>query len=162
MHFLAIVQGLVLVLVANGAPIVAKRLFGVWGEGPVDFGARLADGGLVFGPSKTIRGLIASLVATALAASLLGLGWKIGALAAAAAMAGDLLSSFVKRRLNMPPQGMAPGIDQAPESFFPLVALMQPLGLTLVDVLAATMLFWISNLVLSRALFNLKIRERPY
>lgn len=162
MHLYAIVQGLTLVLVANGAPVLATRAFGAWGATPVDFGERYNDGQPLFGSSKTIRGILVSLVATALAALALGVDWRIGVLVAAAAMIGDLLSSFVKRRMKQPSQSMAPGIDQTPESLLPLIVCMAPLGLTVADVLFATMLFWIGGLFLSRALFTLKIRERPY
>lgn len=162
MHLLAIAQGLVLVLAANGGPILATRIFGPRWAAPVDFGARLPDGEPLFGASKTIRGVLAGLAAAALAALLLDLDWRIGVLAGAAAMAGDLFSSFVKRRMKLPPHSMAPGLDQAPESLLPLVACMGPLGLGPGDVLLATAIFWIGELVLSRALFSLNIRERPY
>ncbi len=162
MHPVPILQGLVLVLAANGAPVLATRFFGAWGAAPVDFGARWRDGEPLFGRSKTIRGVAASLVAASVAALFIGLDWRVGALAAVAAMAGDLMSSFIKRRMRLPPQSMAPGLDQFPESFLPLVACMRPLGLGVGDVLFATALFWISVVALSRALFNLKIRERPY
>jgi hypothetical protein len=162
MHLVPIVQGLILVLAANGAPVLATRAFGAWSAAPLDFDARWLDGEPLFGRSKTIRGVLASLVAASTVAPLLGLGWRVGAMAAAAAMAGDLLSSFTKRRLKLPPHSMAPGLDQAPESLLPLIVCAAPLGLTLTDVLAATLLFWIGELALSRALFSLKIRERPY
>jgi CDP-2,3-bis-(O-geranylgeranyl)-sn-glycerol synthase len=162
MHLIPIVQGLILVLAANGAPVLATRAFGPWGAAPLDFGARWLDGEPLLGHSKTIRGVLASLLAAALAAPLLGLGWRVGALAAGAAMAGDLLSSFIKRRLKLAPHSMAPGLDQAPESLLPLIVCAAPLGLTLADVLVATLVFWIGELALSRALFSLKIRERPY
>ena len=125
-------------------------------------GARWRDGEPLFGKSKTIRGVLVSFVAASIAAPLLGLDWRIGALAAGGAMAGDLLSSFIKRRMKLPPHSMAPGIDQAPESLLPLIFCMVPLRLTLADVLVATALFWIGEIILSRALFSLKIRERPY
>ena len=162
MHLVPILQGLILVLVANGAPLLATRIFGAWGAAPLDFGARWRDGEPLFGKSKTIRGVLASFVAASIAAPMLGLDWRIGALAAGGAMAGDLLSSFIKRRMKLPPHSMAPGIDQAPESLLPLIFCMAPLRLTLADVVIATALFWVGELILSRALFSLKIRERPY
>ncbi|MGO9673583.1 MAG: CDP-archaeol synthase [Methylocella sp.] len=162
MHLVPILQGLVLVLAANGAPVLATRALGAWGAAPLDCGALWLDGEPLFGRSKTIRGLLSSLLAAAMVAPLLGLDWRVGALAGGAAMAGDLLSSFVKRRLKLPPHSMAPGLDQAPESLLPLIVCAAPLGLTLADVLVATLLFWIGELALSRALFSLKIRERPY
>ncbi|ACK50813.1 protein of unknown function DUF46 [Methylocella silvestris BL2] len=162
MSIAPIAQGLILVFVANGAPILARWAFGLWGNAPLDFHARFADGARLLGSSKTFRGVIASLIATTLVAPLIGVDWRVGALAAAAAMAGDILSSFIKRRLQLPAQGMAPGIDQAPESLLPLIVCKSALGLSLTDVLIATLIFWIGGLLLSRALFTLKIRERPY
>lgn len=162
MHLLPIVQGLILVFAANGAPVLAHWMFRERGAFALDFGARFSDGGPLFGSAKTIRGVIASLIAASLTALLLGLSWQVGALAGAAAMAGDLLSSFIKRRLGLPPHSMAPGLDQGPECVFPLVACMGALGLTVSDVLLATLVFWIGELLISRALFSLKIREHPY
>jgi hypothetical protein len=162
MHLLAIVRGLVVVVVANGAPVLAHRILGGWAAFPLDFRARFIDGAPLLGPSKTIRGVFVSIIATSLAAPLLGLSWPVGALAATAAMAGDLLSSFIKRRLKLPPQSMAPGLDQAPECLLPLLVCKNALGLTVSDVIFATIIFWIGVVVLSRALFSLKIREKPY
>jgi hypothetical protein len=162
MHIWPIFQGLALVLVANGTPVLAKKLLGDRFAWPLDFGGCFADGRPFLGPSKTIRGVLLSLVATSMAAPWLGLSWKVGAFLGATAMAGDLISSFVKRRLKLTSESMAPGLDQMPESFIPLFACKGFLGLTAADVLIATALFWVGELVLSRALFNLKIRDRPY
>jgi hypothetical protein len=40
-------------------------------------------------------------MATSICAALMGLGWEVGTLFATFAMAGDLFSSFVKRRLHV-------------------------------------------------------------
>ena len=56
------------------------------------------------------------------AAVLMGLPWHMGALAAASAMAGDCLSSFIKRRFGLEPSSMTLGLDQVPELLFPAVA----------------------------------------
>lgn len=162
LHLWPIFRGLALVLVANGTPVLAKKLLGEWCAWPLDFGWRFADGRPFLGPSKTIRGVLLSLAATAMAAPWLGLSWKVGAFVGAAAMAGDLISSFVKRRLKLTSESMAPGLDQTPESLIPLLACKTVLGLNTADVLIATALFWIGEMALSRALFNLKIRDRPY
>ena len=61
---------------------------------PLDAGILLFDGRPVFGPSKTIRGVIASVVVTAIGGLFLGPNPEFGALVAGVAMAGDLLSSF--------------------------------------------------------------------
>jgi hypothetical protein len=69
-----------------------------------------------------LSAVVLAVVATAGAAALLGLGWKIGALIGIVAMASDLLASFVKRRLGLPPSSQAIGLDQIPESLIPLLA----------------------------------------
>ncbi len=158
----AILQALILLLAANGAPVLAHRLLGGWGAWPIDFGARFVDGEPWLGRSKTFRGLAAAILATAAAATVLGLPWQLGALAATAAMGGDLISSFVKRRLRMPPSSMAPGLDQVPELLLPLLACGPTLGLGWPDIIAATALFWAGELLLSRALYAIGIRDRPY
>lgn len=162
MHLWPIIQGLILLMTANGAPVLAKKAFGAHASWPLDFGARFVDGCPLFGPSKTIRGIVFSIAASSAAAPVLGLPWRTGALGGAAAMTGDLLSSFIKRRLNLPSQSMAIGVDQVPEAILPLIACSEALGLDALDIAAATALFCIGELLLSRALYALNIRDRPY
>jgi CDP-2,3-bis-(O-geranylgeranyl)-sn-glycerol synthase len=73
MHVLLVVQLLALLLVANGAPILAARVLGHILETPLDGGSAFADGRPLFGSSKTLRGVTVSLVATTIAAPLVGL-----------------------------------------------------------------------------------------
>jgi len=61
-----------------------------------------------------------------------------GAVIGSAAMAGDLFSSFVKRRFGFQPSSRATGLDQSPESLFPLLACCGWLPLTLLDILATS------------------------
>jgi CDP-archaeol synthase len=155
-------QLLVLVAVANGAALVAKKVLGEAFASPLDGGAVFIDGQPLLGPSKTIRGILVSLVATPIAAALMGLGWEVGAVVAIAAMAGDLLSSFVKRRLGLAPSSMAIGLDQIPESLIPLAASRLLLPVSLLDIAAGTAIFFVGELALSRILFKLRVRDRPY
>ena len=97
MHLLLILQAMVLLALANGTPVFAKKIFGQFLAFPLDGGLLFFDGRPLFGPSKTVRGIVLSVLVTAAGAPLIGLDWSVGALAAAAAMAGDLCSSFCKR-----------------------------------------------------------------
>lgn len=162
MHPILILQLMILLAVANGTPVAAKKVLGNALARPLDGGAVFFDGRPLFGPSKTIRGIVLSLLATPLAASLMGLQWELGALVAALAIVGDLCSSFVKRRMGLPPSSMAVGLDQIPESLFPLVASRLLLPVTLLDILAGVMIFFVGELILSRILFHLHLRDRPY
>lgn len=92
----------------------------------------------------------------------MGLPWQLGLGVAALALVGDLLSSFIKRRMGLPPSGMALGLDQIPESLFPLLGATLFVPLSLLDILAGVAIFFASGLVLSRILFRLNLRDRPY
>ena len=162
MHPVVVAQIVGLITLANSVPVVAKNILGDRFAWPLDFGAVLGDGHRLFGESKTIRGVLLGIFACLLAAPMIGVDPAIGAMAGALAMAGDLFSSFIKRRMNRPPSSQALGLDQIPESLFPLLACISPLGLTLTDVLAGTVIFMVGELLLSRLLFRLHLRDRPY
>ena len=61
---------LLLLGVANTTPLVAKRWFGSHWQAPLDGGLMFFDGRPLLGSSKTIRGLVAAVTATALGALL--------------------------------------------------------------------------------------------
>jgi CDP-2,3-bis-(O-geranylgeranyl)-sn-glycerol synthase len=162
MQFAVILQLLVLLLIANGTPVIAKRIMGNRASSPLDAGVKLPDGQPLFGRSKTIRGVLLALVTTSAAAPVIGMEWKIGAVVGSAAMAGDLLSSFLKRRLRLAPSSQAMGLDQVPESLFPFLLCRPMLDLTWADVVAGVAIFFASGLVLSRILYRLGVRGQPY
>ncbi len=162
MHFILSGKALVLLAVANGAPVVMKKFLKDRMSQPLDAGLLFFDGRRLLGPSKTVRGLLSSLLLTTLASRLMGLGYGFGALLAAMSMGGDLFSSFVKRRLNYPSSSMALGLDQIPESLAPLLAVRFLAPLTALDVAVATMVFFFGELLLSRLLYRLNLREQPY
>ena len=155
MHLFPILRAMVLLTLANGTPVVAKKVLGQSFALPLDVGLTLFDGRPLFGPSKTIRGIVFSVLVTALGAPLIGLDWSVGAIAAAAAMAGDLCSSFVKRRLNFPPSSQALGLDQLPESLLPLLACRGALSLTAIDIAIGVGIFFVGELVLSWILYQI-------
>lgn len=161
-HILLVGQVLMLLGVANGVPVFATRLFGKRFGTPLDGGLKFPDGRPLFGPSKTVRGLVLSVICTLLAGMLLGFEWISGAGLAAASMLGDLLSSFVKRRIGLRAHGQALGLDQVPESLLPLLLLQEHLGLGSGDIVLIVAVFMALELALSRLLYKLHIRDRPY
>ena len=162
MQLLPILQLLVLLTLANGTPIVAKKVFGPRFARPLDAGILFFDGRPVFGHSKTIRGILTSIFMTTMGSLLIGMGMTIGAAVASAAMVGDLFSSFVKRRLDFPPSSWALGLDQVPESLFPMLACRDALSLTIADIALGVGIFFIGELILSRLLYRVHLRDRPY
>jgi CDP-diglyceride synthetase len=161
-QFLTVAALAILLAVANGAPVIATRIFGHRLSFPLDDGVEFVDGKPLFGKSKTVRGILVSILLSAMAAPLLGFGWKIGVVVGSAAMAGDLFSSFVKRRLNLAPSSRATGLDQIPESLFPLLACRGALSLSVVDIAMGTAIFFVGEVVLSLLLYKAHIRDRPY
>jgi CDP-diglyceride synthetase len=161
-HTALIVHLTLLVAVANGTPVLATRLARGACGWPVDWGARWLDGRPVFGASKTYRGLALSLVVTSVYAAAVGLTWSLGATVAAAAMAGDLISSFTKRRLGRAAGSRATGLDQVPEALLPLLVCAGRLSLTAVDVAVVVGLFAVGDVMVSRVLYRLRIRDHPY
>ena len=120
------------------------------------------DGRPIFGSSKTIRGIIVAVMATSACAPVFGVAWTTGLVIGLAAMVGDLISSFIKRRMGRPPSSRALGLDQIPESLLPALACKSLLALTVADVILVVALFSVGGFILSGLLFKLHIRDRPY
>ena len=153
---------LLLTVIANGAPVIATRVFGKWGAYPLDGGRVLADGHRLLGHSKTWRGVLAATLATGVGAILLDWSWLIGVTIGVNAMLGDLLSSFTKRRLGMESSSMAPGLDQIPESLLPALAVAGPLALSGAAITWIVVGFTVLELTLSPIFYWLGVRNRPY
>ena len=153
---------LLLIMAANGAPVLLRWWLGERFARPIDNGLMLADGRPLLGKSKTWRGLLGALVSTPVVALLLGLDAGTGLLIAVLAMLGDLFSSFLKRRIGIPPSGIAPGLDQIPESLLPLWVLKPALGLDWQRILWIVVTFIVVGYVLSFLLYRLHIRKHPY
>jgi len=157
-----VLQLLILLMLANGTPVVAKKMVGRHYSYPLDANLTFADGRPVLGRSKTIRGVVLAVLVTTAGASLIGLGWKTGLLVGSFAMAGDLFSSFCKRRLGLPSSSRASGLDQIPEALLPLLACRNLLALTAADIVVCVVMFVIGEVVLSRLLYAFRLRDRPY
>lgn len=140
-ELLSLGRALLLLLITNAAPVAGARLLGARFNQPLDFGMHLADGRPLLGPSKTVRGVLFAVAASTVAGGLLGLAWMHGALFGFAAMAGDSVSSFIKRRAGLPPGSMAPGLDQIPEAVLPLIVLHAALGLNALQIAIAVAAF---------------------
>lgn len=162
LHPVAIAQGLALLTAANGTPVIARKLMGGRLAFPLDAEWTFVDGRRLLGASKTVRGVVVAVLASTALAPVIGGSARTGLLVGAGAMLGDLLSSFIKRRLALEPSSQASGLDQVPESLLPLGLVASPLGLSAWDIGLAVALFWGGELIVSRWLFALKLRDRPY
>ena len=127
----AAIQILSFLFWGNLLPPLASLLLNDRGNWPLDGNLRLADGQPLFGPHKTLRGVLATLIGGSLVFTLLGVPWPVAALGALCLSGGDLLSSFIKRRLHQPSGTAHFGLDQAFEALFPALYLSPHLGLPL-------------------------------
>ncbi len=156
------VKLLVLLALANAAPLLAKNILRERWCYPLDGRVLFFDGQPIFGASKTVRGVVAALLVTSLGALFLGLELNIGFSIAVYAMAGDLSSSFIKRRLGRASSSRATGLDQIPEALFPLLAVRSVLSLSWIDIALVVLGFFVGEIVLSKLLFKYHLRDRPY
>lgn len=162
MHIRLVLELLILVGLANGTPVAVNRLLGTRWNWPLDGGLKLPDGQPLFGASKTLRGIVTALLATVVGASALDLGWQLGVVVGAAAMLGDLFSSFCKRRMRLEAGSRATGLDQIPESLLPALVARQALSLSAIDIATTTVIFMVAEMALSVLFFRWHLRERPY
>jgi CDP-diglyceride synthetase len=161
-HFWSIAQCLVVLTLANGVPVIARKMLGDWLAWPIDGGRLFWDGQPLLGKSKTLRGFVLAILAAAIGAPVVGLEIETGVLIGISAMVGDMLSSFIKRRLRLASSAEAPGLDQVPESLLPFLVVSSHVGFFVWDILIGVCAFWIGELLVSRLLYTLRIRDRPY
>lgn len=153
---------LLLLAAANTAPLLAKRVLGTRFSWPLDGGLTFVDGKPLLGRSKTWRGVLAAVLLCCAAAPILHVPWRISALFALASMAGDSLSSFVKRRLGVASSGQAYGLDQIPEALVPLLAIQGVMPIPWQMVLGVTLAFLLLEPPLARLTHHMGLRDQPY
>jgi CDP-diglyceride synthetase len=158
----AVLVVLLLAGAANTAPLIAAKLLGARLAWPLDGGVHLRDGRPLLGKSKTVRGVLAGVALPAALAPAFGQPVAAGLAIGAAAMAGDLLSSFIKRRLGLPPSSQALGLDQIPEALLPAWIARGWIALSMVEIAAIVAVFFVAELALSKLLYRLKLRDKPY
>jgi CDP-diglyceride synthetase len=132
---------LLLLVIANATPVIMSMLLGDRWKQPLDRGLLLSDGYPLLGTSKTVRGLLGSISASALLAPLFELSLLQGAGFGALAMLGDLVSSFCKRRLGLHSGQSAPLLDQIPETLLPLWIMQPALGASNMEMAVAIAAF---------------------
>ncbi len=152
----------ILLVIANGAPVITQKLTHGRFAIAVDFGRNFFDDRPILGKSKTWRGILSAIVATCLLGLLLGFELYFLVVFALLAMLGDLSTSFIKRRLNYPPSSRAFMLDQMPETLLPMIWACHADDLSYWFAIGLSGLFFVFHLLISPWLFKLKIRRRPY
>jgi CDP-2,3-bis-(O-geranylgeranyl)-sn-glycerol synthase len=152
----------VMLVLANGAPVVAAGLLKGLGSAPVDGGRLWKDGRPILGKSKTWRGVVSGALACGLFSLITGLGFTFGVVFGALGLIGDMLSSFIKRRLGLASSARAVGLDQVPEALLPMLLAMWWLPVSGWVVLGVVVLFTVSNILASPLLYRIGIRRHPH
>jgi CDP-2,3-bis-(O-geranylgeranyl)-sn-glycerol synthase len=153
---------LLLILIANGSPVLARKLLRGKFNQPLDCGISLRDGYRLLGSSKTWRGVLFSLAFTACCALIMGYPPETGLLIALFSLCGDAISSFIKRRMGRPSTSMFLFLDQIPESLLPACIMGVEFQLALIDIMYLVVIFILAELALSRLMFALGVRQKPY
>lgn len=139
-----------LLIAANSTPWIIGKLSAGRAAWPMDGGRVAWDGNRWLGSHKTWRGFMSGTAAAAMISELCTGDVWAGAGFGALSLAGDAVSSCLKRRLHRSPGAEVPFMDQLPECVLPLFVYARPLGLTLFDALGVTLAFSITGLVLTR------------
>jgi len=151
---------------ANAAPVI----FG--GGRPIDGGRKFFDGKPLFGSHKTYRGFFSGMIIGTV------VGWAQEALApnvglpkgnlvlgfilSLGALIGDLIGSFIKRRLNLKPGAPLPISDQID---FVLVALLFALMIEPPSLTAALTIIALTvpiHLIVNVIAYLLRIKKTPW
>ena len=145
---------------ANAIPVLAG------GGKPIDLNKKFPDGKPVFGSNKTIRGFIAGLAVGTIVGILQNLFFNynvfLGFMVSLGALIGDLIESFVKRRLNFEPGRMLPIADQLDFVFgallFSTPIIIPKLEVVLVLILITPPIHIFTNF----AAYLLKLKKTPW
>ena len=149
---------------ANGAPVVVK------GKRPIDGGRLFIDGRRILGDGKTWEGLAAGLAAGAAATALIvypivrDAALALLSLAAAVAgLAGDMLASFLKRRLGLARGAPLPVVDQL-DFFVAASAALWALGAPIgpLDVAVLAVVTYVLHRATNYAAYKLGLKSVPW
>jgi CDP-2,3-bis-(O-geranylgeranyl)-sn-glycerol synthase len=161
--------------VANATPVVAGKIFRK--RIPIDLGKNFIDGRRIFGDGKTYEGFITGLLVGfvigeftyLIVTSVVNLYQELPSpttvlLMCLAALVGDLVGAFIKRRLGMPRGAPAPLLDQLDFLLMSLLALwlLQPQILRWVYVVIAIIITPPIHLLTNTIAYLLKLKKEPW
>jgi CDP-2,3-bis-(O-geranylgeranyl)-sn-glycerol synthase len=146
---------------ANAVPVL------VGGGKSIDLGKTLPDGRPIFGKNKTYRGFFAGLAigtVTGLAETeVFGYPIMFGFIVSLGALVGDLTGAFLKRRLNIPPGGLLPVVDQI-DFILGAILFSIPLSLARSWELIVTVLLLTPpiHLITNYVAYKLRLKTNPW
>jgi len=162
----SVIEGLIVILpamVANATPVLSK------GKIPIDFNKKFIDGRRLLGDGKTWEGLIVGLTAGTITGLILALIMResilieIGILASLGAMIGDIIASFIKRRLRLERGEPAPILDQL-NFYIGAVIVLYIAGyrFTLAILLILAIISGLLHILANIVAYKLKLKKVPW
>ena len=142
--------------IANATPVL------LGGGPPIDGGRTWVDDQPLFGDHKTVRGTFSGII-VGIAVGILQMQPLRGVLLSVGAIGGDIVVSFIKRRIKLKPGAMFPIADQMGFIVFAvlLVSLVQPSPTweRAVAILVATLpIHYLTNVIA----WALKLKRNPW
>jgi CDP-2,3-bis-(O-geranylgeranyl)-sn-glycerol synthase len=142
--------------IANATPVL------LGGGPPIDGGRTWVDDQPLFGDHKTVRGTFSGII-VGIAIGILQMQPLRGVLLSVGAIGGDIIVSFIKRRIKLKPGAMFPIADQMGFIVFAvlLVSLVQPSPTweRAVAILIATLpIHYLTNVIA----WILKLKRNPW
>ncbi|MEM4577162.1 MAG: CDP-2,3-bis-(O-geranylgeranyl)-sn-glycerol synthase [Candidatus Nezhaarchaeales archaeon] len=146
--------------IANMTPLIVANV--IRNRRPIDMGKYWIDGKRVLGDNKSVEGFASGVIAGIIVGVALGSPFR-GFLMGLGAMAGDVLGSFVKRRLNIAQGESAPILDQY---LFVLMALLfssfAGYTATLEELAVILIVTPLLHLTGNYVAYLLKIKRKPF
>lgn len=141
--------------IANATPVI------LGGGGALDGGRRWLDGKPLLGDHKTVRGAVSGLAAGSVV-GIIQMRPLFGILLSVGAIGGDILVSFIKRRIDLEPGAMFPVADQM--GFIVLAVILAslvepPTWERVVTIIAATLpIHYLTNVIA----WLMKLKSKPW
>ncbi len=158
---LIFIKILILLWSINLTPVLLAMLFEEKWDTPLDRGILFRDGKPLLGSHKTIRGAGGGIIAGVAVGFVLGVPLWTALWAGILSMSGDLLNSFLKRRVNMFDGADFPVMDQLFEGAFPLIVIVPAYSLSFAQSFWLIVVFIITAYVGAQFLTRV-LRTEPF
>ena len=147
--------------VANVVPALVKKINIL--NYPVDFGGNFKNK-RIFGPHKTFRGLFLGILFSGITSIIQLRGFRVGLIIGTGTLFGDLVGSFVKRRMGFEAGKKNLFIDEVPGSFFGIsfAYIFGVLTLDIYQVLFLLILGIPLHILANKLWYRLKLKEVPW
>jgi CDP-2,3-bis-(O-geranylgeranyl)-sn-glycerol synthase len=168
-----LLEALVFVLpsyIANATPVVSVKLIGR--STPLDMGLYAWDNKRILGDGKTVEGLISGIAVGTLVGlsiySLMGIFRSIlePLILSIGAMVGDILGSFIKRRIGIERGKPLPVVDQLgfllSSLFFSYVTYGLPRWVSLDILIILLIITFFLHIAINYLAYLLRLKDRPY